>query len=154
MINVAVILHQLWFRGTGSFSTVFIFIIIFILGQVEPSLPCALTGLDTTGAGSCPGGRSAQPYRRQNSRLIRDEFATQRAAGVGKDRTDGGLKTPLVALIEMEQGIHQEVFLLLTGNRKKVLSDLRGLSVRETIHKLRATPLRLAEKMEIRYRWR
>lgn len=71
---------------------------------------------------------------------------------MGKDRTDGGLKMVLVAFIETAQGIHPGVFLLLTGNRKRVLSNLRGLTVRETMHKLRATPLSLAEKMEIRYR--
>lgn len=37
------------------------------------------------------------------------------------------------------------------SKKQQLVSNLRGLSVSERLHKLRAMPLSLADKMEIRY---
>lgn len=44
-------------------------------------------------------------------------------------------------------------FWFTENNKEQLVSTLKGLSVSERMRKLRAMPLNLANKMEIRYMW-
>lgn len=103
-----------------------------------------------------PGGRSSQPHGQQRSRLNKDNGAPSKVADLGKDRTESGLENVLNAFTETTWQIHLGSILshfFFPGNRKKLLSNLRSLSVHESMQKLRCMPLSLVEKMEIWYVW-
>eukprot|EP00066_Takifugu_rubripes_P013028 XP_011602294.1 PREDICTED: transmembrane channel-like protein 6 isoform X1 [Takifugu rubripes] len=125
--------------------------------DLSPATLWVLSSMPSRTAGSRsiyrPGGRSSQPHGEQRSRLNQDNGAPPKVADLGKDRTESGLENFLNAFTETTWQIHLGSVLshfFFTGNRKKLLSNLRSLSVRESMQKLRCMPLSLVEKIEIR----
>lgn len=104
--------------------------------------------------------RSSQLHRQQtslhdssySSRLIQGDFIQAHLAEIS---TEGGpklLSTPKTSRFVIQRfQMWLSLVFWLTDITEHLLSGLQGLSVSEGLRKLRATPLNLAVKMEIRY---
>lgn len=131
-------------------------------------LPIVRTGSNSDAVISRHAKRSSQRHQHQASphdsphpsRLIQDDFVQ---ADLEEISTEGGLKMLSYSLLrtldgcsscsadQMQQITDNSRHFWFPENKEQLLSNLQGLSVNESLRKLRAMPLSLADKMEIRY---